>query len=1226
MRAKRIATALIAAFMLAGGWSPPAWAQITTGTVSGSLKDVQGATVPGATVSLVSAARGTSTETVTDTNGNFTFPNVTPGTYTVRITMSGFKTLERPGIVVSPGDRVLVPALTIEVGALTETLTVQAEAPVIQASTGERSFSVDTEAVTNLPLANRNFATLASLAPGVSGTTRVGDRSSTGGGNSNFMIDGVSTMDTGSNRLLTAVNVESIAEVKVLTSGYQAEYGRSSGLQITAVTKSGTNRFRGSVYDVERNSDWNANSRENILNGDPKTVSKQREWGFSIGGPAGKPGGQNKLFFFYAQEFQPRTGGNNVQRYRLPTALERQGDFSQSTDNNGNLYNLIRDTTTGLPCTASNHSGCFQDGGVLGRIPQDRLYEPGLNILRMFPLPNLPPDTGEDFNYEMVRPSESLLAYQPAVRVDYQPLQKLRGTFRYTSWFQRKQTINGSIPGFNDTRMPNPIVSTFSASVNYTINNTTFLEGTFGRSGNDQAGCALQGVPNFCTAALPMNDIANRYNAGLGGLPFLFPNAQVINPDYYAFRVLNDVNPPIWDGTQMAMPPNFTWGTRVDNDPPNVPFPGFLNVNRTRDLSISLTKVAGRHTFKTGFYNTHSWKAQQRGGWNGTIDFSNDTNNPLDSTFGFANAALGIVRSYQQASSYVEGNFVYDNIEGYIQDNWKVNSRLTLDYGVRLVHQQPQYDELGQASNFLPDKWDPAQAPLLYAAGCANGAASCSGSNRQAMNPLTGELLGPNSALAIGTLVPGTGDRTNGLFLSGHGIVDTTYKWPALVAAPRFGMAYDLTGQQKIVLRGAVGLFFDRPSGNSIYSQVENPPVYESVTVRNGPLQSLTSKGLTTAGAPALNVFEYDSKIPSSWQWNSGVQIMLPWATALDAEYVGQHGYHILEGVNINAIDFGAAFLPENQDPTLGPNATAGARAISEDRLRAFRGYADITQQWSRGWVTSHSLQLALNRRFQNGLSFGFNDTIVLSATGSTPARLQHAPDGSYSIRADQAEADRLLGHTIDRRQLLKGYFVWDLPDLQGPQGGLRAVGWIVNDWQLSGIWTGMTGNPYTIGYSYQSGGSSVNLTGSQDYGARIRIVGDPGNGCSSDPLRQFNTAAFQGPLPGSVGLESGNDYLRSCFSSVLDLSIARNIKLGGSRQIQLRVDMFNAPNSAIIDGRNTTINLSNPNDPVTATNLPFDGNGNVIESRSRPRGAGFGVATGYQSPRSLQAQIRFSF
>lgn len=114
--------------------------------------------------------------------------------------------------------------------------------------------------------------------------------------------------------------------------------------------------------------------------------------------------------------------------------------------------------------------------------------------------------------------------------------------------------------------------------------------------------------------------------------------------------------------------------------------------------------------------------------------------------------------------------------------------------------------------------------------------------------------------------------------------------------------------------------------------------------------------------------------------------------------------------------------------------------------------------------------------------------------------------------------------------------------------------------------------------------------------------------------------------MSGSVGLESGNDYLRSRFSSVLDLSVARNIRVGGGRQIQLRVDMFNAPNSAIIDGRNSTINLSNPNDPVTATNLPFDANGNLIESRSRPRGAGFGVANGYQAPRSIQAQVRFSF
>lgn len=315
----------------------PASAQITTGTISGSVKDAQAAVVPGATVTLVSAARGTTTEAQTNADGNFVFPNVTAGTYLVRVTMDGFKTLERPGVVVSLGDRVLVQTLTIEVGALAETVTVHSQAPRIQASSGERSFTVSTESVENLPIANRGFATLASLVPGVAATGNNPGRLG-GGGANNIMMDGVSTMDTGNNGILLQMNIESIAEVKILTSSYQAEYGRSSGLQITAVTKSGTNRFRGSVYSVFRDSDWNCNSRANFLNGDPKTVLKEKDLGYSIGGPVGRPGGNNKLFFFYSHEYAPRTGGNNVVRHRMPTALERAGDFSQTYDNNGVLF------------------------------------------------------------------------------------------------------------------------------------------------------------------------------------------------------------------------------------------------------------------------------------------------------------------------------------------------------------------------------------------------------------------------------------------------------------------------------------------------------------------------------------------------------------------------------------------------------------------------------------------------------------------------------------------------------------------------------------------------------------------------------------------------------------------------------------------------------------------------------------------------------------------------
>ena len=150
------------------------------------------------------------------------------------------------------------------------------------------------------------------------------------------------------------------------------------------------------------------------------------------------------------------------------------------------------------------------------------------------------------------------------------------------------------------------------------------------------------------------------------------------------------------------------------------------------------------------------------------MTFANDTSNPLDSQFGFANAALGIFSSYNQFSKYVEGTFIYNNTEAYIQDNWKVNNKLTLDYGVRLVHQQPQYDSLGQASNFLPDKWAGNQAPALFLAGCANNVFPCTGANRQALNPVTNQLLGANTTLAIGTLVPSSGNTTNGLFLSGR--------------------------------------------------------------------------------------------------------------------------------------------------------------------------------------------------------------------------------------------------------------------------------------------------------------------------------------------------------------------------------------------------------------------------------------------------------------------------
>ena len=313
-----------------------------------------------------------------------------------------------------------------------------------------------------------------------------------------------------------------------------------------------------------------------------------------------------------------------------------------------------------------------------------------------------------------------------------------------------------------------------------------------------------------------------------------------------------------------------------------------------------------------------------------------------------------------------------------------------------------------------------------------------------------------------------------------------------------------------------------------------NPPSSRLVTVRYGQLQSLGQGGLTTQGAPGINTIDYEAKLPTSTQFSGGIQMAIPWATTLDVEWVGQHSYNTVRTVNINSVDLGSAFLPQNQNPNL-VSTTPGGAALSNDAMRPYRGYAAINMRQFNGWRTFHSLQMSVQRRFRDGISFGLNDTWVLYDHASAAPRLQHAADGSYSVRSDQAQADEMFAAIIPNKHILKGNFVWDLPDLKSDQPALKALGLVINDWQFSGVWTAMIargGGAYNVGYSYSSGGGNVNITGSNDFGGRVRIVGDPGNGCSSDMYRQFNAAAFQGPLTGSVGLESPNGYLRGCFQS----------------------------------------------------------------------------------------------
>jgi hypothetical protein len=1246
-------------------------AQITTGTVLGTVNDAQGGAIPGATVVLISETRGTrSAPVVTSATGDFAIPNVTGDTYTVEVTMDGFKTITRQGVPVSGGDRVSVPALTLEVGGRAEVITVTGEAALIQAQSGERSAVVSTEQVENLPIAGRNFTAVLNLVPGVTGTARLG-----GGGQNNIMMDGISAMDTGNNGQMLQMNMDAIQEVKVLTQGYQAEYGRSSGLQISAVTKSGTNRFRGSVYEIRTDSDWNSVSWANQKNGTTPGVTQNDTFGYTIGGPIGKPGGANKMFFFYSHEFRPTTSGGNTRRFRMPTERELAGDFSQSTNNNGNPINQLYNAASGLPrsqCTGTVASpgisaACFPNNQIPG---MPYTVPGGISLLNWWKstvgvVPNISQDRviaeRLNYNYETVDPVIDNLTTQPAVRFDYQVSSNLRLTAKYAGQRQRVQEAPGSMPGFNTTLQKFPFIHNISTTINYTLNPTTFIEGTWGMVQN------RLGAP-------PVSPFSNRFNSGLGNFPLLYPEAGKMDPRYYEAGVLEAVGAPFYDAAtnMMNLPPLMTFGNLISNAPPSIAFPEFLNINRTNDVSISLTKVQGAHTIKTGFYLNHSYKAQNRGSaatsaqqaFQGVVDFGQDSNNSLDTGFGYANAYLGIFREYVQSSRFVEGSFLYDNIDWYAQDNWRVNSRLTFDYGLRFVSQKPQYDQYNQSSNFFPDQWSLTTAPALYQPGCAVNTVPCPGASVQARNPVTGQLLGAGTGFAIGTLVPGLnefgqeGDPVNGVIQAGQpGNSKYNYTWPAVTYAPRLGAAYDLTGDQQIVVRGSYGVFFDRPNGNTVFNQVGNPPLTENPAIRYSTLQDL-SAGIRTRGASALNTFEYESDLSRSDQWNVGVQVALPWASSLDVSYVGQHASQGLANIDINSIDFGTAFLPSAQDPTQTP-AVNGSTARPE-LLRPYRGYGAIQQNTTFQFNTYHSLQASFSRRFRNGVSFGLNYTAGLSDKGSGPKRLEHYTDGAgqvfYRDRADQGTADELLGDRAPVPHVFRGNFVWDLPDYQAEGTAKRVVAAVVNDWQLSGVWSAQSGGAYDIGFSYNQAGANINLTGSPNYGARtiLMLPDNMGSGCSSNQYAQFNNSvdalgsglvsqAFRAPtgpavLPAafasyygvvsdgpSVGLESGNNYLRGCFSSIMDLSLVRMFRLGGGRSVEFRVDAFNVFDTVVFNGRDATLALNSPTNP-TMRDSQLLADGTPDPAKLKPQDAGFGAVTSAAALRTIQAQIRFSF
>jgi hypothetical protein len=692
-------------------------------------------------------------------------------------------------------------------------------------------------------------------------------------------------------------------------------------------------------------------------------------------------------------------------------------------------------------------------------------------------MPNVTQTAGLSYNYEVQAPTVANLTQQPSIRVDYQLSSAFRVTGKYSGQRARRLVTPGTIEGFNDVLNPYPYITNYGVTVNYTLNNSTYIEGTYGFIRNQLAGGASIGATG--TGGMLVTESSNRLTS-LPNFPLLYPNAGVVDERYYAFGVLNDLNPGWWDGSRINMPPAFGWGSRIQGTagvgalpgPPNQVFPGFLNINRTQDVAISLTKVWGAHTSKAGFYNNHSFKAQNTGaggvanlGFQGYVNFGNDTNNALDTGFGFANAAVGVFQQYLQQSKLIEGSMIYNNTEFYLQDNWKMNPRLTLDYGIRFTRQQPQYDQFLQMSNFFADQWSLASAPLLYLPGCNNGATVCSGNARNAVDPRTGQILtapgAANTAAAIGTVVPGTGSLTNGIKKAGEGIAGHVVR----LADARGGAAI------------RAGL---RPHGQSDVHHprrrwtVLRPPGRQHRVLDSGQPADLDVAGpAQRAAADAGQRAEHDGRTGAD-------HVPVRRQAALVVAVAGGRA----DGA---ALVYGTRRFVRRQ-PRLQPAARVpgrrqrggrpechryrsgvppeepGSDARAERRARCERLFDEPAAVASRPEQRERAgnavlgrvprPQFSVNRRFRDGLAFGTNYNLGLSLKGNTGLllRLQHAADGTISVRSDQADYEKLNENLALQRHVIKSFVVWDIPN--APSGWGTVARQILNDWQLSGVLT----------------------------------------------------------------------------------------------------------------------------------------------------------------------------
>lgn len=1132
-------------------------AQVSS-ALTGTLLDPAGLVIPGADIRLISDSTGAARSAVTDDRGNFVFNAVPPGICTLVIEAAGFKKYERTGIELTAKDSLSVGQIRMEVASLSDSVMVTAQGVAVQTASGERSGIVSSEQIQNLTVINRDFSVLVSLLPGVVDDPGAEVQSFTsnarfnvlGGRNyqNNITIDGMPTENSNGGNANTFISMDSVESVKIMVSNFQAEFGRKPGANIMAVSKSGSRQFHGNGYFEKRHEQFNAANFFNNRNSIPEPPYRFSRLGFNVSGPVYVPGGFNadrsKLFFFFSGELQGERRPQSIQQVTVPTELERQGDFSQSIDQNGKSITIL-DPLNARKAFPGN------------LIPKDRINSNMQKYLNLLPLPNYFDRTisAGRYNYRI---QESLDApkYGTTGRIDYILSTKTSIYGKYSYWYENLKGFGVPAANAKWGWLPNnynPIAKTLTVSATHIFTNATILESSVGLQGWTES--SLPGLrPEYVTRI-------TRSTTGIS-IPQGHPEN---NP-------LNLVPQVSFGGGGLSNLANASYENRFPIHGKEV----------TVNWNGGFTRVHGSHTSKVGIYYERWFENKgPNGNFAGKFDFAVDSNNPNESNNTFANALLGNFKTYSESSTRPIPRGRVNVIEWYLQDNWRISRRLTLDFGVRLGWSQPFHSQLRDEAGFVPERFDPAKAVSLIRPDLSKG-------KRVGINPLTGQVL-PQAL--IGAIAPGSGDPYDGTV---DGRADLSY--PAglrnnsgIKAAPRIGFAWDPFGDGKSVVRGGIGLFYQVRDRDNYYMNVySNPPIRLDPQIYYGTVDNfLTQTGYNfTSGTSGYDV---NRPLERTANFSLGIQREVGFKTVVDLSYVGALGRHLVQRRNINSIPFGTTFLPSSIDPSNG-------KTLSSPFLRPYLGYGDINYSEYGGTSNYHSLQASANRRIAS-VNFG------LSYTWSKAMDYVDSENSNVSSLIDRKEWN--YGKAgFDRTHILKGNWMWRLPNASRAWSN-AFTRTVLDDWTLSGITTFMSGAPMGVDLAWASG-VNTDITGSPTDGARVLVVGNPVLPRSERSFdRFFNTSAFRAPVQGTYG-NAPKDIFRGPGINNWDISIFKKIPLPSERVgLQMRCELYNAFNHTQFNDVDNTAR--------------FDAQGSQINPT-------FGQYSSARRPRRMLLALRLSF